>query len=314
VYRRPVWLTENRSCLLAMQPPLARLGFCASWSAAWSVAAFTNGWTEVEHGVFSARFGWPCGYGTAAITPGAGLRSGINGQFSAATEAAVRAFQGSVGLEVDGQAGPNTIAALKMPSVTSNVTLDMVVQMFPQTPRVNIQFHLPFVLKSLLDTALAEKSMVLMALGTIRAETGGFQPIDEFQSKFNTSPGGHPFDLYDNRHDLGNQGPPDGTLFKGRGFVQLTGRANYQQIGAAIGMGNQLVQNPDLANDPDVAAKILAAFLQSKKDRIRQALQASDLAEARKLVNGGSHGLADFTDAFQRGQGLVPDPVQVQRA
>ncbi len=160
--------------------------------------------------------------------------------------------------------------------------------------------------------ATADKSMVVMALGAIRAETGSFQPIDEFQSRFNTPPGGPPFALYDNRADLGNQGPPDGENFKGRGFVQLTGRANYLQIGNAIGLCDQLIQNPDLANDPDIAAKILAAFLGSKEDQIRQALEAGDLREARKLVNGGTHGLADFEDAFQRGQALLPDDVQVR--
>jgi len=238
----------------------------------------------------------------------------IDGNFGPSTDAAVRAFQQSVGLLADGEAGANTLAALTMPSVTSNVTLDVVAPMFPGAPRVNIQFHLPYVLKALLDATLADKSMVLMALSTIRAETGSFLPIDEGISKYNTSPDGHPFDKYDNRASLGNTGPPDGALFKGRGFIQLTGRANYQQIGNAIGLSDQLIQNPDLANDPDVAAQILAAFLGNKQDQIRQALDADDLATARKLVNGGTHGLADFTDAFQRGQTLVPDDVQVQVA
>ena len=238
----------------------------------------------------------------------------ITGQFDGATDSAVRAFQQSVGLHVDGVAGPNTIAALKMPSITSNVTLAVVAPMFPNTPPVNIKFHLPFVLKGLLDAALADKAMVLMALATIRAETARFQPIDEGVSPSNTSDGGQPFDKYDNRSDLGNTGAPDGALFKGRGFVQLTGRANYTQFSKAIGLGDQLVKDPDLANDPDIAAQLLAAFLKDKEAKIRAALQAGDLTRARRLVNGGSHGLADFEDAFQRGQGLVPDDVQVNVA
>jgi peptidoglycan L-alanyl-D-glutamate endopeptidase CwlK len=111
---------------------------------------------------------------------------------------------------------------------------------------------------------------------------------------------------------LGNQGPPDGANFKGRGFVQITGRYNYTKFSPLLGMGDTLVQNPDLANDPDIAARILAAFLSAEANHIRQALQNHDLTTARKLVNGGTNGLADFTDAYQRGQGLIPDPVQVQ--
>jgi len=237
---------------------------------------------------------------------------GSAGQFDQATDSAVREFQASVGLSVDGKVGANTFAALQAASVKSNVTADLVAPLFPGAPSANVRFHLPLVLKGLSDAALADRSMVLMALGTIRAEAGGFEPIDEGISRFNTTAGGSPFNLYDHRTDLGNQGPPDGASFKGRGFVQLTGRINYAKFSATIGLGDQLVQNPDLANDPLIAGQLLAAFLKASEDKIRAALNANDMAEARRLVNGGSHGLADFTDAFTRGFSRIPDAVQVQ--
>jgi putative chitinase len=72
--------------------------------------------------------------------------------------------------------------------------------------------------------------VVLGALGTIRAEIDGFVPISEGISRYNTSPNGADFDLYDKRKDVGNQGPGDGAKFKGRGFVQLTSRPNYSHF------------------------------------------------------------------------------------
>jgi peptidoglycan L-alanyl-D-glutamate endopeptidase CwlK len=177
--------------------------------------------------------------------------------------------------------------------------------MFPGVPASNIEKNLPFVLEAMRAAGLGDKNMVLMALATIRAETGNFTPLSEFKSKFNTAPGGPPFGLYDNRRDLGNQGPPDGASFKGRGYIQLTGRANYKEHGAAIGLGNQLVTNPDLANQPDIAAKLLTSFLKSKEAKIRSALRQNDLRTARKLVNGGSHGLDAFTQAFNIGKSVI---------
>src|SRR5207248_3015365 len=145
--------------------------------------------------------------------------------------------------------------------------------------------------------------MMLIAHGTIRAETEGFVRISEGKSKFNTSAGGQPFDKYDNRKDLGNRGRPDGPNFKGRGFVQLTGRSNYKEHGDAIGV--DLISQPDLANDPTIAARLLASFIKRKEQRIREALANGDLKEARRLVNGGSNGLDRFTDAFNIGVGII---------
>ena len=167
-----------------------------------------------------------------------------------------------------------------------------------------IAANLPPVLAALAAANLADKPMLLMALATIRAETEPFLPLTEAPSVYNTSPGGHPFDLCDHRRDLGNQGPPDGADFRGRGFVQLTGRANYTHYAHEI--DQPLVANPDLAAAPAVAAQLLARFLAEKEPAIRRALAANDLAAARRLVNGGTHGLDRFTTAFQIGTSLFP--------
>ena len=187
----------------------------------------------------------------------------------------------------------------------SDITVDLATRMIPFAPRANIESNLPFVLNALVGPELADKTMILMALATICAETGSFLPISEGQSHFNTSPGGHPFDLYDSRADLGNLGPPDGESFKGRGFIQITGRANYALHSVAIGLGDQLIENPDLANDPKIAARLLASFLKTHEERIRAALTAGNLREARRLVNGGSHGLDAFTSAYHTGLALL---------
>jgi putative chitinase len=232
-----------------------------------------------------------------------------DGIFGLGTQAAVIAFQRSEGLLADGVAGVRMLAALQqtvappLASVLGQFSTAVVSQMFPHTPLVNIKRNLPFVLAALDEARLRDRPMVLTALATIRAETESFEPVAEGQSRYNTSPEpkGHPFDLYDHRKDLGNYGPPDGERFCGRGYVQLTGRANYATYGARIGLKGQLIENPELASEPAIAAKLLAAFLKDKERRIKEALLAQDFAGARRLVNGGSHGLERFTDAYKIG-------------
>lgn len=166
--------------------------------------------------------------------------------------------------------------------------------MFPDTPQENIQRYLPTVLQALVTYNLADPVMVLMALATIRVETGKFVPINEYQSKYNTAPNGVPYALYDFRTDIGNNAVGDGARYCGRGFIQLTGKANYGQYSKALGLGELLLQQPEQANDPTIAANLLAAFLKNKEPMIRNSLAQGDYTAARKAVNGGSHGLDQF--------------------
>jgi peptidoglycan L-alanyl-D-glutamate endopeptidase CwlK len=236
----------------------------------------------------------------------------IDGNFGAGTEAAVIAFQKSSGMLADGIAGPRTLAALgldendQLPNALSFVTIQVASGMFPMTPIGNIKKSLPSVLSALDAQGLRDRSMALMALATIRAETESFLPIAEGASRFNTSPNGHPFDLYDNRKDLGNTGSPDGDSFKGRGFVQLTGRSNYHHYGPRLMNPVDLEAEPARASEPAIAAELLALFLGEREIQIKDALMHGNLMAARRLVNGGSNGLDRFTDAFRRGEALIP--------
>ena len=236
----------------------------------------------------------------------------IDGDFGPGTESAVKACQSDRGLPVTGDVDGLTEQAVgldqpdqtKFPvPVIDRFGADHAVRMFsPHTRRRNIEENLPHILSALREADMDDRDLVLMALATIRAETEGFEPIDERVSSFNTAPGAHPFNKYDDRGDLGNRGRPDGERYKGRGFIQLTGRTNYEEIGQRIGRGSALVDTPELANEPRVAAQILSEFIKAKQNAVKYAVLGNDLKMARKLVNGGTHGLDRFSEAFETGR------------
>lgn len=60
---------------------------------------------------------------------------------------------------------------------------------------------------------------------------------------------------------MGNTEPGDGYKYRGRGYIQLTGKKNYAYYGKMLGI--DLIKNPDLANNPLIAAKIAAAFVKT---------------------------------------------------
>jgi putative chitinase len=235
----------------------------------------------------------------------------IDGIFGPGTEAAVLAFQRSQGLLADGIVGRETAAALQfsqseLPVAEGmpKVTVPIAAKMAPGAPLSNVKSNLPIIIDALQSAGLTTKPIVLTAVATVRVETGQFRPISEFVSRFNTSPSGlAEFDLYDFRTDLGNNAKGDGAEYKGRGYVQLTGKFNYQKFGDEIGVN--LIADPERANDPLTAARLLAAFLKSKRVRIEQALRDGDFRDARKAVNGGSHGLNEFTESYKTGLQLL---------
>jgi len=87
-----------------------------------------------------------------------------------------------------------------------------------------------------------------------------FQTMDEAQAVVSKGPEAVGDVIYGGR--MGNDKPGDGFKYRGRGFIQITGKENYDKIGKIIGV--DLVNNPDLANDTEVAAKIIPAYFKLK--------------------------------------------------
>jgi putative chitinase len=71
--------------------------------------------------------------------------------------------------------------------------------------------------------------------------------------------------VYGNRKDLGNNAEGDGFKYRGRGFIQITGKDAYQSLGDYLKLN--LVSNPDLLNDPVIAAKSIPWFFLNFKKK-----------------------------------------------
>ncbi|MCO5763746.1 MAG: adenylyl-sulfate kinase, partial [Chromatiaceae bacterium] len=165
----------------------------------------------------------------------------------------------------------------------------------PYEEPVNAELVLDTSRQSLAEYGLTSPRLVAYALATIAAETAGFVPIPELPSRYNTDR--EVFDKYDGRRSLGNWLPGDGARYRGRGFIQLTGRHNYRVYGERI--KQPLEDTPQWALEPSIAAELLAVFVADRQGRIIQALDANDITLARRIVNGGTHGLDRFTAAYK---------------
>ena len=118
-------------------------------------------------------------------------------------------------------------------------------------------------------------------------ETGNFSTLEERGSDK------YFMKKYDRKHNpakaktLGNIKPGDGVKYKGRGFIQLTGRYNYKKAGEALGL--PLEQNPELVERPDVAAKVALWFWSHRVQP--KVSDFHDVPQATKPINPALKGL-----------------------
>lgn len=163
----------------------------------------------------------------------------------------------------------STNADISFPLSSSSV--ERVGNMAPQGAQASAKKNVSVIAEALKNEGILSSNVLAYALATIEHETAGtFEPISEIKGARSA-------------RRLGYEG---GTDYYGRGFVQLTHLRNYKKIGQRIGLGDNLVRDPELASKPEISAKILAAFF--KDNGVARLAGNGSFVAARKPVNPDS--------------------------
>jgi putative chitinase len=140
-----------------------------------------------------------------------------------------------------------------------------------------------------LDPAITDIRYVAYMLATVKHECANtFQPITEYGAN-----------SYFSKYELpsatsvrlGNTQAGDGLRFKGRGYVQITGRTNYEKLGKALGLGKAFVDQPTLVLEPINSYRIMSigmtkGLFTGKKLATYINANGKDYIEARRIING----------------------------
>lgn len=188
-----------------------------------------------------------------------------------------RRLQGRLGVPVDGIIGAGTLTALfaKMgaaPAIAAEMGL-----------AANVHFRT----YGILDTGLR----LAHFMGQCSHESGGFRYMEEIASGA----------AYEARADLGNTQPGDGRRYKGRGPIQLTGRANYRRVGRKIGI--DLESHPEVVGHPSIGILVGCVYWADRSLNARA--DADDLLGLTRAINGGTNGLEDRKVQTAKAKGLI---------
>ncbi len=106
---------------------------------------------------------------------------------------------------------------------------------------------------------------------------------------------------YESRAGLGNTVAGDGSRYRGRGLIQITGRANYAACGEALGI--DLINHPELLEQPQYACLSAAWFWATKG--LNTLADAGEFNTITRRINGGLNGLADRLNLWAKAREVL---------
>ena len=248
----------------------------------------------------------------------------VIGKFGPKTEAAVKAWQSAHGLTADGIVGDGTWAKMFASAPAVAPVAAAPIANSGNLKLSNLKGHIPdAVIAMIPDTASKFGINTPLRLAHFLAqcghESGGFRATQEnlnysakglmgifkkyfpnasLAAQYERKPAKIAARVYGGRMGNGNEASGEGYKFRGRGYIQLTGKENYTAFGKSI--GEDILSNPDVVSSK--YALLSAAWFFSKNGLHKIADSgASDavVTQITKRVNGGTIGLPDRIKHFK---------------
>ena len=154
----------------------------------------------------------------------------------------------------------------------------------PEIPGGKANLYLPYLIQAAGEFEINTPVRLAAFLAQITHESGEFKYLQEIWGPTDAQKRYEPPNK--KAKELGNTQPRDGKRYKGRGVIQLTGRANYRRYGRMLGL--DLENNPELAAQPEVAFRIAGAFW--KTHGLNELADVGDFKEITGRINGGLNG------------------------
>jgi len=165
----------------------------------------------------------------------------------------------------------------------------------PSASASKLKTYLPYINQALTEGKINTCKRQAAFLAQLAHESGCFIYMEEIASGA----------AYEGRRDLGNTQPGDGRRFKGRGPIQLTGRANYVAAGKALKM--DLVNHPETVAQPSVGFRTSVWFW--TKHNLNSLADQGTLASFKTItsrINGGQNGAADREAKWAKFKKAIP--------
>ncbi len=174
--------------------------------------------------------------------------------------------------------------------MVSMLTAEQLQSIMPRLSDKRNSEFLPFLTGAMAEFAIDAPARAAAFLAQLAHESGQFRFMEEIWGPTDAQRRYEPVTKLS--QDLGNTNAGDGKRFKGRGPIQLTGRANYQRFGDLLSV--DLLADPPRAANPDVAFRVAGLFWSKKGlNELADVATADAFKQITRRINGGTNGLAD---------------------